>query len=357
MEQVNKEREKEIMEAAIQVLDEYMLSVFIDRRIFMSDGVPARYVDGFIRYILRDTEENLADVSSDEFTECYQNFSQDFFDKVERDRSARKPGGDENDVMSPFEELEWKLTALCYTKRMIIESGADEEEVNKAFTEQARECQKYIDGLEETEFDRVTLRNVVANEMRRPSRLKDKIPSEEELREMVPEEGPMPEMPEELAQMFFGLSVDILEGSLEDLYITKRILVNDGMPEDEIDAYIAERAKDLFTDMSEMSEGNFVDYLVGLQAELEEIHGNQVPEELETYMDHKSLTKGMLDIIDEKIRALMVVTKGVMVHGVQQEEVMRAIKEKAMELDELYMNMDRDKFERTVVEKCMEAEE
>ena len=66
MEQVNKENDHEALELAVQLLEEYMLSIFIDRRIFMTDGVPARYVDGFIRYILKDfrIKQNPEDLSS-----------------------------------------------------------------------------------------------------------------------------------------------------------------------------------------------------------------------------------------------------------------------------------------------------
>ena len=58
MEQKNMEKNQEVLERTAETLEALTFSIFIDRRRFMEDGVPARYVDSFIRYKMNmDPEE------------------------------------------------------------------------------------------------------------------------------------------------------------------------------------------------------------------------------------------------------------------------------------------------------------
>ena len=144
-----------------------------------------------------------------------------------------------------------------------------------------------------------------------------------------------------------------MEGFLEELYITKRMLVLDDLPEKEIDEYIGERLKAVTSDILYMNDDDFEEYLEGLRSELRERFENLVtPEEIMEYdeedIDPKDVTRGLFAMIDDKIRVIMTVARGAILHGADSDDITRAIREKAVEFDELYMNMDPEEFEFVV---------
>ncbi len=158
----------------------------------------------------------------------------------------------------------------------------------------------------------------------------------------------------------------LIENFLEDLYITKRLLIDDGMEEKDLDSYIADKVREFGEFYSEMTEEEFFE---ALDAETEEAHakaqaedgGIEIdPEELfndEGVLDPNPmyLLQGLIGIIDDKVKKIMLVKQSLVNTGVDAEEITMAMTDYAKECDARYMNLSEEELSEEMFSKIMEA--
>ena len=152
------------------------------------------------------------------------------------------------------------------------------------------------------------------------------------------------------------LGINIIENFLEEIYITKRFLVTDGIPEDVIDNYIEENVNKIGESLSAMTEDEFTDYIVEFQQEI----GEKVAaaEDADYPEDDAAINEGMIRMIADKIKALMTVVRGLTgLGGADPEDLAQAIMDKAEEVNELYMNMSPEEFHEEVMGAIADIEE
>lgn len=152
------------------------------------------------------------------------------------------------------------------------------------------------------------------------------------------------------------LGINIIENFLEEIYITKRFLVTDGIPEDVIDNYIEENVNKIGESLSVMTEDEFTDYIVEFQQEI----GEKVAaaEDADYPEDDAAINEGMIRMIADKIKALMTVVRGLTgLGGADPEDLAQAIMDKAEEVNELYMNMSPEEFHEEVMGAIADIEE
>ena len=146
------------------------------------------------------------------------------------------------------------------------------------------------------------------------------------------------------------IGVSIMEPSIDDVFISKRVLMSDGIDEEDVDELISMKVReysDLFGNMTNEELSAYVsdlsDELEG-EIDYEDMDIEMIIDELlnETVEDH---IRRMYEIIDLKIKEVFLIKRAmVLEEKVSQENLTEAILEKARDANEYYTNMNDDEI-------------
>ena len=162
MKQMNEAERQEFLELGVEVLETYIEDIFIDRRIAIECGMPKNFVDEFIAHKLRETDEKLSKMDEDEYLKYSQDLGVTLKSKGEEPHDP-EDWETRSMELGLLEGLELKAAIVAVAKRGMTNSGADPDKLSEAIVTKAREHQKYIDSLNDDEFGKEIVMNIMKN--------------------------------------------------------------------------------------------------------------------------------------------------------------------------------------------------
>ena len=189
-----------------------------------------------------------------------------------------------------------------------------------------------------------------------------------------------------------GLGRAVIEGNLMDMYITKKLLANEGFPEEDLDGFIAQKVREHEERCAAMEDEEFLDKLTEEwerpEADPEGIldltgQAAEVPEEGDTEATARAMEEelsrlaaiddpedpefievnpiailqGLINVMDMQIGKVIKVKRALALAGVDPDEVAMAIADTAREFDERYMKMSRAEIEEVMFSRMAEIYE
>ena len=171
----------------------------------------------------------------------------------------------------------------------------------------------------------------------------------------------------------------VIEDNLMDMYITKKLLANEGFPEEDLDGFIAQKVREYEERYAAMEDEEF---MASLTEEWEhttadpestedmEANARAIDEEL-TRLDYiedpedpefgeispLAILQGLINGMDLQIGKVIRVKRARALAGVDPEEVAMAIADTAKEVDERYMKMSVTEIEETMFRRMAEIDE
>lgn len=172
-------------------------------------------------------------------------------------------------------------------------------------------------------------------------------------------------MTEQEMRDYIDLSAAIIEPCIEDIYITKRLLMQDGMKADEVDDCIGEKILEhdgYFQSISDeaydecvcMEKEKLAEAMAGRSEAKQECEEELKVLDPENMPSQAELIRNNLKLIGEKVKQVMFVKRGMEKMGVDPGDVAFAIMDYAKECDERYMNMLEDEFDQMVFNRILE---
>ena len=148
----------------------------------------------------------------------------------------------------------------------------------------------------------------------------------------------------------------VIEDNLMDMYITKKLLANEGFPEEDLDGFIAQKVREYEERYAAMEDEEFMASLTE-----EWVHTTADPESTEDLEANaraidEELT-GLINVMDLQIGKVIRVKRALALAGVDPEEVAMAIADTAKEFDERYMKMSVTEIEETMFRRMAEIDE
>lgn len=195
----------------------------------------------------------------------------------------------------------------------------------------------------------------------------------------------------------------VIEDNLMDMYITKKLLANEGFPEEDLDGFIAQKVREYEERYAAMEDEEFMaslteewerpaedpdgtEDLTGCEGaedpaaapaaarrttedptaakarEMEEeltrlayIEDPEDPEFIE--INPIAILQGLINVMDLQIGKVIRVKRALALAGVDPEEVAMAIADTAKEFDERYMKMSVTEIEETMFRRMAEIDE
>ena len=188
----------------------------------------------------------------------------------------------------------------------------------------------------------------------------------------------------------------VIEDNLMDMYITKKLLANEGFPEEDLDGFIAQKVREYEERYAAMEDEEFMaslteewerpaedpdgtEDLTGCEGaegpaavtraadpanarEMEEeltrlayIEDPEDPEFVE--INPIAILQGLINVMDLQIGKVIRVKRALALAGVDPEEVAMAIADTAKEFDERYMKMSVTEIEETMFRRMAEIDE
>ena len=198
----------------------------------------------------------------------------------------------------------------------------------------------------------------------------------------------------------------VIEDNLMDMYITKKLLANEGFPEEDLDGFIAQKVREYEERYAAMEDEEFMaslteewerpaedpdgtedltgcegddapaehddaeaaaaarttDPTVAKAREMEEeltrlayIEDPEDPEFVE--INPIAILQGLINVMDLQIGKVIRVKRALALAGVDPEEVAMAIADTAKEFDERYMKMSVTEIEETMFRRMAEIDE
>ena len=171
----------------------------------------------------------------------------------------------------------------------------------------------------------------------------------------------------------------VIEDNLMDMYITKKLLANEGFPEEDLDGFIAQKVREYEERYAAMEDEEFMASLteewVHTTADPEstedlEANARAIDEELTrlAYIEDPedpefveinpiAILQGLINVMDLQIGKVIRVKRALALAGVDPEEVAMAIADTAKEFDERYMKMSVTEIEETMFRRMAEIDE
>ncbi len=203
----------------------------------------------------------------------------------------------------------------------------------------------------------------------------------------------------------------VIEDNLMDMYITKKLLANEGFPEEDLDGFIAQKVREYEERYAAMEDEEFMASLTeewqrpaedpdGTE-DLTGCEGSDAPAKARTTIEDPTAVKaqaanedptiakaremeeeltrlayiedpedpefveinpiailqGLINVMDMQIGRVIKVKRALAVAGVDPEEVAMAISDTAKEFDERYMKMSEAEIEETMFRRMAEIDE
>ncbi len=187
----------------------------------------------------------------------------------------------------------------------------------------------------------------------------------------------------------------VIEDNLMDMYITKKLLANEGFSEEDLDGFIAQKVREHEERFAAMEDEEFLDCLTEEWAHPEadlsagedqaaddlEAAATQTADDLEAatraideeltrlaFIDDPedpefvdlnpvAILQGLINVMDMQIGRVIKVKRALALAGVDPEEVAMAIADTAKEFDERYMKMSEAEIEETMFRRMAEIDE
>ena len=171
----------------------------------------------------------------------------------------------------------------------------------------------------------------------------------------------------------------VIEDNLMDMYITKKLLANEGFPEEDLDGFIAQKVREYEERYAAMEDEEFMASLTeewerpaedpdgtedleanarAIDKELTRLAYIEDPEDPEfVEINPIAILQGLINVMDLQIGKVIRVKRALALAGVDPEEVAMAIADTAKEFDERYMKMSVTEIEETMFRRMAEIDE
>lgn len=181
----------------------------------------------------------------------------------------------------------------------------------------------------------------------------------------------------------------VIEDNLMDMYITKKLLANEGFPEEDLDGFIAQKVREYEERYAAMEDEEFMETLTeewerpaedpdgtedltghdgtedptvlkarAMEEELTRLAYIEDPEDPEfVEINPIAILQGLINVMDLQIGKVIRVKRALALAGVDPEEVAMAIADTAKEFDERYMKMSVTEIEETMFRRMAEMDE
>lgn len=176
----------------------------------------------------------------------------------------------------------------------------------------------------------------------------------------------------------------VIEDNLMDMYITKKLLANEGFSEEDLDGFIAQKVREHEERFAAMEDDEFLDCLTeewqrpetdmsateaqtaddleaatrAIDEELTRLAFIDDPEDPEFVdLNPVAILQGLINVMDMQIGRVIKVKRALAVAGVDPKEVAMAIADTAKEFDERYMKMSEAEIEETMFRRMAEIDE
>lgn len=171
----------------------------------------------------------------------------------------------------------------------------------------------------------------------------------------------------------------VIEDNLMDMYITKKLLANEGFPEEDLDGFIAQKVREYEERYAAMEDEEFMASLTEewerpaedpdgtedletnareMEEELTRLAFIEDPEDPEfVEINPIAILQGLINVMDLRIGKVIKVKRALALAGVDPEEVAMAIADTAKEFDERYMKMSETEIEETMFRRMAEMDE
>ena len=171
----------------------------------------------------------------------------------------------------------------------------------------------------------------------------------------------------------------VIEDNLMDMYITKKLLANEGFPEEDLDGFIAQKVREHEERYAAMEDEEFMESLTeewehttadpestedleanarAIDEELTRLAYIEDPEDPEfVEINPIAILQGLINVMDLQIGKVIRVKRALALAGVDPEEVAMAIADTAKEFDERYMKMSVTEIEETMFRRMAEIDE
>ena len=171
----------------------------------------------------------------------------------------------------------------------------------------------------------------------------------------------------------------VIEDNLMDMYITKKLLANEGFPEEDLDGFIAQKVREYEERYAAMEDEEFMANLTEewehttadpestedleakareMEEELTRLAYIEDPEDPEfVEINPIAILQGLINVMDLHIGKVIRVKRALALAGVDPEEVAMAIADTAKEFDERYMKMSVTEIEETMFRRMAEIDE
>lgn len=160
------------------------------------------------------------------------------------------------------------------------------------------------------------------------------------------------------------LAKDVIEGNLTDTYITKRLLKDNGLPEDDLDAFIRGKVREYDRKYSAMDDEEFQGNISLKKEKLHEraeTKSEQLIDFIEEEMENPEIDANplemiwdLLNMINLRIDKVMFVKRGMIYAGVDPDDIAMAISDTAKEYNERFMKMPEDELLEMMHMRVME---
>lgn len=157
---------------------------------------------------------------------------------------------------------------------------------------------------------------------------------------------------------FLEFQKSYIEGALKDLYITKRMLLDDMVPEDMLDAFIRNKAERYNGMIWNKSKEELREYLLMRRAEEEknpsmEEKFNEIFEN-PVVPTREEMIANFLEIMEQRIERIYL-AKRALKGRAEEIDLDMAIRDMAEQLDSLYKGLSKDDFEEARDERVREV--
>ena len=171
----------------------------------------------------------------------------------------------------------------------------------------------------------------------------------------------------------------VIEDNLMDMYITKKLLANEGFPEEDLDGFIAQKVREYEERYAAMEDEEFMASLTeewehttadpestedleanarAIDKELTRLAYIEDPEDPEfVEINPIAILQGLINVMDLQIGKVIRVKRALALAGVDPKEVAMAIADTAKEFDERYMKMSVTEIEETMFRRMAEIDE
>lgn len=158
---------------------------------------------------------------------------------------------------------------------------------------------------------------------------------------------------------YIDLSASIIEPCIEDIYISKRLLTDDGYSADEVDDFISEKIRHYDGYYQGLDEDAYKECVVEEKEKVLEHLAKPDVDKFAIDPDHmpstEEIAKENMLKITRNIRQIMFMKRGMEGMGVDAGDIAFAIMDYARECDERFQSMPEEELDEMIFNRVLEA--